>query len=88
MTYFSLMLNLSTRIKKETHTVFFLQPRTYDTDIVSEYDQEIPQSLTENKPMAPRRKSHTTITRHQEDKLSKATSFLFPINMIAKLEWT
>ena len=33
-------------------------------------------------------KSHTTITRHQEDKQSKATSSLFPIKMIAKLEWT
>ena len=30
----------------------------------------------------------TTITRLQEDKLSKATSSLFPIEMIAKLEWT
>ena len=27
-------------------------------------------------------------TRHQEDKLSKATSSLFPIKMIAILEWT
>ena len=26
--------------------------------------------------------------RHQEDKQSKATSFPFPIKMIAKLEWT
>ena len=34
------------------------------------------------------RKNHTTITRHQEDKQSKATSSLFPIKMIAKLEWT
>ena len=34
------------------------------------------------------RKSHITITRHQEDKQSKATSSLFPIKMIAKLEWT
>ena len=34
------------------------------------------------------RKSHTTIMRHQEDKLSKATSSLFPIKMIANLEWT
>ena len=33
-------------------------------------------------------KSHTTITRHQEDKQSKATNSLFPIKMIAKLEWT
>ena len=30
----------------------------------------------------------TTITRHQKDKLSKGTSSLFPIKMIAKLEWT
>ena len=34
------------------------------------------------------RKSHTTITRHQEDKQSEATSSLFPIEMIAKLQWT
>ena len=27
-------------------------------------------------------------TRHQEDKQSKRTSSLFPIKMIAKLEWT
>ena len=34
------------------------------------------------------RKSRSTITRHQEDKFSKATSSLFPIKMIAILEWT
>ena len=34
------------------------------------------------------RKSHYTITRHQEDKISKAASSLFPIKMIAILEWT
>ena len=34
------------------------------------------------------RKSRTTVTRHQEDKQSRATSSLFPIEMIAKLEWT
>ena len=34
------------------------------------------------------RKRHTTISRHQEDKLSKATSSLFPILIIAKLELT
>ena len=33
------------------------------------------------------RKSRSTITRHQEDKLSKAISSLFPIKMIAILEW-
>ena len=32
------------------------------------------------------RKRHSTITRHQEDKLSKATSSLFPIRIIAILE--
>ena len=31
---------------------------------------------------------HTTVTRRQEDKLSKATSSLFPIKMTAKLEGT
>ena len=34
------------------------------------------------------RKSRSTITRQQEDKLSKATSSLFPIKMIEILEWT
>ena len=34
-----------------------------------------------------REEEYTTITRHQEDKQSKATSSLFPIKMIAKLEW-
>ena len=33
------------------------------------------------------RKSPSTIKRHQEDKLSKATSSLFSIKMIAILEW-
>ena len=33
---------------------------------ISEYDQDIPQSQTADKPVAPRG-SHTTITRHQED---------------------
>ena len=56
--------------------------------IVSEYDQEILQSQTADYPMAPRGRVHSTITRHQEDKLSKATSSLFPIKMIAILDWT
>ena len=33
-----------------------------------------------------REESHSTITRDQEDKLSKATSSFFPIKMIALLE--
>ena len=59
-----------------------------DLKIVSEYDQEIPQSKTADSPVALRRKSRSTITRHQEDKLSKATSSLFPFKMIAILERT
>ena len=39
-------------------------------------------------PLGTARKSHSTITRHQEDKLSKATSSLFPIKLIAILERT
>ena len=39
-------------------------------------------------PRGTARKSRSTFTRHQEDKLSKATSSLFPIKMIAILEWT
>ena len=59
------------------------------TKIVSEYDQEIPQSQTADNPMALRgRATQPTITRHQEDKLSKATSSQVPIKMIAILEWT
>ena len=54
----------------------------HETQKVSEYDQEIPQSQTADQPMAPRGSP-----RHQEDKLSKATSSHFPIQMIAKLEW-
>ena len=34
------------------------------------------------------RKSHTTILRHQEDRLNKAISSPYPIKMIAKLKWT
>ena len=46
--------------------------------IVIEYDQKIPQSQTAEK-HGTARKSNIRITRHQENKLSKATSSLFPI---------
>ena len=67
-----------------------MQPRSKGTKpdiyskIVSEYDQEIPQSQTADNPVAPRRRA----TQPPRDKLSKATSSLFPIKMIAILEWT
>ena len=51
----------------------------------SDYDQEIPQSHTADQST---RKSRKMVTRNQEDKQSKATSSLFPIKMIAKLEKT
>ena len=59
---------------------------TLNSKIVSEYDQEIPQSQTADNPMAPQGRAAQP---SQEDKfLSKATSSLFPIKMIAILEWT
>ena len=60
---------------------------SYETKIVSEYDQEIPQSQTADNPVAPRGRAAQP-SRDQEDKLSKAISSLFPIKMIAILEWT
>ena len=51
-----------------------------------EHDQEIPQLQTADKPNASRGRV-TQQSRDQEDKLSKATSSLFPIKMIEKLEW-
>ena len=50
--------------------------------VCSKYDQEIPQSQTADKRVASWGRA-----RHQEDKQSKATSSLFPIEMIVKLEW-
>ena len=41
--------------------------------MISEYDQELPQSQTADKPMVPREMPHNY---QQEDKLSKATSSL------------
>ena len=57
--------------------------------IVSEYDQEIPQSQTADNPMTPREEEPLN---HQETpgrqiKQSNQLS-LFPIKMIAILEWT
>ena len=52
-------------------------------NIVSEYDQEIPQSQTADNPMAPRGRA----AQPPRDTM-KATSSLFPIKMIAILEWT
>ena len=45
-------------------------------NIVSKYDQEISQYQNVDEPMAPQWKSHATITRQHEDKVSKATSSL------------
>ena len=63
--------------------------------IVSEYDQEIPQSQTEDKPIAPRgratqpsRDTRKT-NKAKQPALSLSLSLsLFPIKMIAKLEKT
>ena len=55
--------------------------------IVGEYDQEYHNHKLQTT-LSTAKKSHTTITRHQEDKQSKANSSLFSIKMIANLEWT
>ena len=55
---------------------------------VSEYGQEIPPSQTADKPMAPRGRATQQSRDTRKTKPSKATSSLFPIKMIAKLEWT
>ena len=44
--------------------------------ITSKCNQEIPQSQTAVEPEILPRKAHTTITRHQQDKQSKATRSL------------
>ena len=44
--------------------------------------------INNNIPLHTKSVACSTITRHQEDKLSKATNSLFPIKMIAILEWT
>ena len=54
--------------------------------IVSEYDQEIPLSQTAHNPTAPRGRATQPSQDNQEDKLSKTTSSLFPIKMIAILD--
>ena len=54
--------------------------------IVSEYDQENTTITNCRQTHGTARKSHTAITRHQEDKLSKITSSLFPIKIFAKIE--
>ena len=71
--------------KKTIRYYRFIHSCTAET--VSENDQEIPQSRTADKPQAPQG-SHTTITRYQKDKQSRATSSVFPVKMIAKLKWT
>ena len=55
----------------------------------SEYNQEIPQSHTCRPTHSTVMKSHRAqVTRHQEDNWSKATSSLFLVKKIAKLERT
>ena len=50
--------------------------------IVSEYDQEIPQSQTSDNPVAPREKKMLNHHETPGRQLSKATSSLFPIKMV------
>ena len=52
---------------------------------VSKYGQKYHNHTLQTNPRHREEELHK-ITRHQEDKQSKATSSLFPIKMIAKLE--
>ena len=60
----------------------------YIIEIVSKYDQEIPQSQTADNPMAPRGRAAQPSRDTWKTNKAKATSSLFPIKMIAILEWT
>ena len=55
----------------------------FDTHTLNEYDQEIPQSQTADKPRGIVGKSHTTITRHQEDRV-KQPALSFPTRWLRK----
>ena len=56
--------------------------------IVSDFDQEIPQSQTAGEHILPLGRATQNITRLLGDTLSIATSSLYPIKVIAKTEWT
>ena len=56
---------------------------SYWTKIVSDYDQEIPQSQTIGKPMAPRGRA-----KQQSQDTSKTNQAKQPALSIEKFEWT
>ena len=56
------------------------------TKIVNEYDQDIPQSQTADNPVAPRGRAAQPSRDTRKTKAKQ--SALFPIKMIAILEWT
>ena len=70
---------LQWKVSERTIMTTPLNSEFYHSSKNSEYDQEIPQSQTADNPV---RKSRSTIPRHQEDKLSRAISSLFPINTV------
>ena len=55
-----------------------LQGDDTSTKIVSEYDQEIPQSQTADNPNATARKSISAITRHQEGQIQQSNQLSLP----------
>ena len=71
------------------HSTFIKLPFPIKTFVMSVFKWPLKTGFTNHRqPRGTARKSGSTITRHQEDKLSKATNSLFPIKMIAILEWT
>ena len=77
-------LNIGSSEQNVTFAYIVMLHPTY-IQKVSEYDQEIPQSLTEDQPTAPQN-THSNKTSVRQQK--KATSSLFLVKMIAKLERT
>ena len=88
LTYYFWLRNKKTT-KRLIRKLFISKTPPTDWDYKNnEYDQEIPQLQNCRQNHRTARKGNTIITRHQEDKLSKATSCFSPIKMISKLEWT
>ena len=67
---FKVFINMQIRYftyltQKDKHVSKVYFDTNFSALLVSEYDQENPQSKTANKPLVTTRKSHITIMRHQ-----------------------
>ena len=75
----------------DLYMILWLSSKLWSSEpskIVSEYDQELPQSQNACKPMARRGRATQQARDTRKTQLSRATSSLFTIKTIAKLERT